>query len=1041
MSGPGGILEGMSAPTISAPLVGRTDELAALRSALAAVRDGSPASVLIGGEAGVGKSRLLSEFTATEQAGGTRVLTGGCLELGPDGLPFAPFTAVLRDLVRELGTDGLAGLLAGGTIRELARLLPELGEPLATVDAGEARARLFEQVLVLLERLAETAPIVLAIEDAHWADQSSRDLLAFLIRNQRALDGVLIVVTYRSDELHRTHPLRPLIAELDRVDWVQRIDLPALTRREAGELATWITGRVPDATWTDRLYRRTEGNPLFLETLLASQDTEIGELPDSLRDLVLIGVRRLPEESQEVLRIASTGGRRIGPALLAAVSGLDLDQLSRVLRPAVTANTLVTDAGDFVFRHALIREAVHDDLLPGEHGRLHARFAEAIDADRSLVPAHRAHIEMAHHWYSAHDVTWALISAWQAATEQSKSVAHAERLTMLARVLELWDRVPDAATRIGADHARVLEEAVEAAFDAGDSSRGHAFATAGLKELDPAAEPIRVALLLNRRSNFSHHLGLDSTTDLERALELVPAELDAVVRVQILVSCGKHGGRHTTRDRQATEEALALARQIGDQASEASALMSMGLIAASNSGMAEIGSAPLNKVVEARTIATAAKAFRLLLAIATNESHLLEGAGEHEAAAQVARQGVVSAREYGLARTTGTFLTINHAEPLTSLGRWDEAAEAVERALELAPPPMHRASLNVLAGLIAAARGDAIAADRWAASARTTFDAARYKDQHHLPLGQLEIEARLAAGDPAGAIAAARGVLDSRDVAGSTTRYGWPVLTAGARACVLALRQAAATRDETLRADAIALLDRLRDCAGPFGVYGRVQEGQRRTFAALDRQAAFELAGPGAARPRASTSTSTGADGGEQDPMALRDAWDEAAAAWEVVRQPYPQAQALTGAAGAALGAGDREGAALRLRRAATLADSVGAAPLSAEIARLFRRARPGPAPAEAGGPGSPGASGATGAEAAQPFGLTARELEVLQLVAAGRSNREIASELFISAKTASVHVSNILSKLSVASRGEAAATAYRFGLAGARPEPQATSA
>jgi ATP/maltotriose-dependent transcriptional regulator MalT len=1045
MSGPGGILEGMSAPTISAPLVGRTDELAALRSALAAVRDGTPASVLIGGEAGVGKSRLLSEFTAAEQAAGTRVLTGGCLELGPDGLPFAPFTAVLRDLVRELGPDGLAGLLAGGTIRELARLLPELGEPLATVDAGEARARLFEQVLVLLERLAESAPIVLAIEDAHWADPSSRALLAFLIRNQRALDGVLIVVTYRSDELHRTHPLRPLIAELDRVDWVQRIDLPRLTRREAGELATRITGRVPDATWTDRLYRRTEGNPLFLETLLASQDTETGELPDSLRDLVLISVRRLPEESQEVLRIASTGGRRIGHALLAAVSGLEPDQLIRVLRPAVTANILVTEADDYVFRHALIREAVHDDLLPGEHGRLHARFAEAIEANRDLVPPHRAHIEMAHHWYSAHDVPWALISAWQAATEQSKSVAHAERLTMLARVLELWDQVPDAATSIGADHARVLEEAVEAAFDAGDASRGLAFTSAGVKELDPAAEPVRVALLLLRRSSFSHQFGRDGTADLERALELVPAELDAPARVQILLGCSKHGGPHTARDREMGEEALSLARQIGDQASEATALMQLGLIAASNSGMAEIGSEPLNMVAEARSMATAAKALRPLLAIATNESHLLEGAGEHEAAAQVARQGVVSAREYGLARTTGTFLAINHAEPLTSLGRWDEAAEAVERALELAPPPLHRASLNVLAGLIAAARGDAAAAGRWADAARDTFRAARYKDQHHLPLGQLEIETRIAVGDPAGAVAAARHVMDAHDVAGSTTRYGWQVLTAGARACVLALRQAAATRDETLRADAVALLDRLRDCAAPFGVYGRVQEGQRRTFAALDRQAAFELAGPGAARPRASTTASTGArtsasagaDGGERDPVALRDAWDEAAAAWEVVRQPYPQAQALTGAAGAALAAGDREGAALRLRRAATLADSVGAAPLSAEIARLFRRARPGPAPAEAG-PGSPGA---TGAEAAQPFGLTARELEVLQLVAAGRSNREIAAELFISAKTASVHVSNILSKLSVASRGEAAATAYQFGLAGARPEPQATPA
>ncbi|HEY0716073.1 MAG TPA: AAA family ATPase [Streptosporangiaceae bacterium] len=1023
MSAPGGIVEDMSWPAIRSPLVGRTEEIAALRSALAATRDGGPATVLIGGEAGVGKSRLLSEFAAAEQDTGARVLTGGCLELGPGGLPFAPFTAVLRDLVRELGAEGLAGLLAGGTIRELARLLPELGEPLATVDAGEARARLFEQVLVLLERLAERAPVVLAIEDAHWADPSSRDLLAFLIRNQRALDGVLIVATYRSDELHRTHPLRPLLAELDRIGWVQRIGLPRLTRREAGELATRITGRVPDATWTDRLYRRTEGNPLFLETLLACPDSETGELPDSLRDLVLIGVRRLPEESQEVLRIASAGGDRVGHALLAAVSGLGPDQLTRVLRPAVTANTLVTRADDYVFRHALIREAVHDDLLPGEHGRLHARFAEAIDADRSLVPAHRANLELAHHWYSAHDVTWALISAWQAATEASKSVAHAERLTMLARVLELWDQVPDAAVRIGADHARVLEEAVEAAFDAGDAPRGLAFATAGLKELDPATEPVRVALLLNRRSNFSHQLGHDTRADLERALELVPAELDPAARVQLLLTCGKHGGRHSVRDRETTEQALALARQIGDQASEASALMSLGLIGASHSGTADIGSEPLNRVVQARSIATEAKAFRCLLYIATNESHLLEGAGEHEAAAQVARQGVASAREYGLARATGTFLTINHAEPLTSLGRWDEAVEAVERALELAPPPMHRAALSVLAGLIAAARGDADAAGRWADSARATFGTARYKDQHHLPLGQLEIESRIAAGNLAGAVAAARDVLDSRDLAGSTTRYGWQVLTAAARACVLALRQAVAARDETLRADADALLDRLRACAAPFGVHGRVQEAHRRTFAALDRQGVSELAGAG-----------------QGEPAALRDAWDLAAAAWETVRQPYPQAQALTGAAGAALAAGDREGAALRLRRAAALAESVGAAPLSAGIEHLFRRARPGSGPAGGGGPGVAGARGVTAPDAA-PFGLTARELEVLQLVAAGRSNREIAAELFISAKTASVHVSNILAKLGVASRGEAAATAYREGLADPRPEPQATPA
>jgi DNA-binding NarL/FixJ family response regulator len=1012
-------------------MVGRTDEIAELRSALAGARDGTPATVLIGGEAGVGKSRLISEFTAAEQDAGTRVLTGGCLELGVDGLPFAPFTAVLRDLVRELGVDGLAALLPNRAVRELARLLPELGEPVSAADAGEARARLFEQILVLLERLAESSPVVLAIEDAHWADSSSRDVLAFLIRNQRALDNVLIIVTYRSDELHRTHPLRPLLAELDRIGWVRRMDLPRLTRREASELAAQLTGQVPDAAWTDRLYRRTEGNPLFLETLLATPGTGAGpdrggltdtpgDLPDSLRDLLLIGVRRLPEESQEVLRIASAGGNRVGHALLAAVSGLGPDRLSQALRPAVIANTLVTEADDYRFRHALIREAVHDDLLPGEHGRLHARFAEAIEADRSLVPAHRAHIEMAHHWYSAHDVTWALVSAWQAAGEASKSVAHAERLTLLARVLEMWDQVPDAAKRIGADHARVLEDAVEAAFDAGDAARGLSFANAALKELDPDAEPVRVALLLNRRSGFNHQIGDDTNEDLYRALELVPAELDAAARVQILVSCGKHGSRHTRWDRESAEQALELARQIGDVASEASALQALGIIATGNSGMAEIGSEPLNRVIEARALATRAKAFRSLLAIATNESHLLEGAGEHEAAAKMASQGVASAEEYGLARTTGTFLAINHAEPLISLGRWDEAMEVVEHARELIPPPIHAASLSVLAGLIAAARGDAEAAARWADGARAVFRTARFKDQHHLPLDQLDIAVRVAAGDLPGAVTAATGALDAHDVAGSITRYGWQVLTTATRAAVMAL----AAGDEATRADATVLLHRLRGIAAQLEVHGRVQEGHRRTFAALDQQADFELA------------VSAGADGAAQrDPVALRDAWDEAADAWEAVRQPNPQARALLGAASAALAAGDREGAALRLRRAATLADALHAVPLSADITRLFRRARPGAASVPAG------ADGTAGSEAAAPFGLTARELEVLQLVAAGRSNRDIAAELFISAKTASVHVSNILGKLGVASRGEAAATAYREGLADPHPEPEVTSA
>jgi ATP/maltotriose-dependent transcriptional regulator MalT len=1011
------MLAGVEPRVWSPVLVGRSGQLSLLDAALAQAGRGSPSAVMVGGEAGVGKSRLVGEFAERSRGAGARVLMGGSLELGADGLPFAPFISVLRGLVRDLGATGVAGLLPGGSARELARLLPEFGEPAGPDEAGEARARLFEQVLVLLERLAEAGPVVLVIEDMHWADRSSRDLLAFLIRNQLPAEGLLIVVTFRSDELHHVHPLRPLLAELDRIGWVTRMDLGRLSRQDTDRLVAQITGRGPDDDLLAAVYRRTEGNPLFVEALLAGGELGSG-LPESLRDLLVAAVRRLPDETQEVVRVASAGGDRISHDLLAAVTGLDAAALTRALRPAVAANVLLADSDGYAFRHALIREAVHDELLPGERGQVHRRFAEVIAADPALVlPGCRvqAAVEQAYHWHAAHDVTRALVSAWQAAGQAGQALAYAEQLAMLSRVLELWQQVPDAAQRIGTEHVAVLEEAVRAAELAGEDDRAVTLAEAALREIDAAAEPVRAALLLATAGHLKCHLGRDAyAEDLREAVRLVPADPPSPARarvLQVLAHCTLqvHGGWEDPELRAAAEEAVVTARQAGDAAIEAGALITLAS-AEPIGGNVERTRALLD---QARAIASRANAYQPLLEAATTESEILEDAGLHEPAAAVAREGLMAAREHGLTRTYSAVLASNLAEPLVSLGRWDEAAEVIEHALRLFAQPRYRTFLWRLAGDIALARGDLAAAAESVASIRAVLEGTRYQDLYHLPMVRLDAELRVAQGRPAEALSAVEDGLDRFDV-WQSPRYAWPLLVAGVRACAAA---AATARDDALIATATAMRDRLRVVAGKLAAEGLAQQAHQLTFAAEAARTGWALATT---------------EPGELSQLAdMRAAWDEAARAWEAASEPYPLAAVLLRSAEAALGAADREGGTTRLRRAAELAHRVGARPLSDDIVLLARRARitlgePGDA---ADTQTASGRADLTRISEPDRMGLTARELDVLRLVAAGRSNREIAGELFISIKTASVHVSNILGKLGVTSRGEAAAAAHRLRL------------
>ncbi len=948
--------------SVSPVLVGRGRELDRLITAFG----DRPGAVLVGGEAGVGKTRLISEFTG-RIADRARVLVGGCLELGSEGLPFAPFTAALRGLVRELGAAEVAALLPGHTGTGLARLLPEFGEPDTRGTDGEIRARLFELVLTLLERLAEQTPVVLIIEDAHWADRSTRDLLSFLIRNLGA--GLLIVVTYRLDELHRGHPLRPLLAELDRVERVRRFDLPRLGRREVAELVRSIIGHDPAPRLLDEVYERSEGNPLFVEALLTRDGELSANLPESLRDLLLAGVQRLPEETQDVLRAASGTGY-VEHRLLAAVTGLDEAALSRALRPAVTANVLTVAGDGYTFRHALIREAVHDDLLPGEHTRLHARYAESLEADPGLVSPDRSAAELAQHWQWSHNAPAALVSARRAAREAYRAAAYAEALQLLSRVLELWDQVPDAEERLGEDHLAVLELAATAADLCGENDRGIKLATAALREIGDD-DPVRRAALLEQRGRLALFLRRDAgIADLAEAVELLPADPPTRDRARALATMShlfvKIENRQADAQR-AAEEAITMARAVDDPVAEANGLLTLNVM-----NLDRDADVLLAELAEAKKVAETADSFQPLLRVALNTSHILEGAGRHEQAAKVARQGLVRAAEHGVGRSSGSILAINQAEPLSSLGRWDEALEVIDRAMEQDPLPNHAAGLRQLAGEIAVARGDLAAAATYLEQAAAAIPLnLTVRAEDYFAIVRLEAELRLAEGRPEQLLTVIEPVLEHRRMV-DDARYAWPVLVLGALACA------------KLGGGTPKTLERIEERAGRLATVGPVHIAHRATF-----QAAAALAH------------------GTLDQAA----WEAAAAAWQALGNRYRQARALLPAAEAAATAGDREAAAVHLRTAVELADRLGARPLRARLDDLARRARLGETPARG------------------ELGLTPRELEVLRLVAEGRSNREIAEELYISAKTASVHVSNIIAKLGVSSRGEAAATAHRLSL------------
>ncbi|MBE1584063.1 ATP-binding protein [Nonomuraea angiospora] len=773
---------------VSPVFVGRGEELSALAAALDLAVEQGPAVALVAGEAGIGKSRLLAEF-ARSLGPEVRVVEGACAELGSDGLPYAPFVTVLRRLIRVEG-------VLPGPYRQIARWFPELG---AADDAEGGRHRLYEEVLTLVERVAADRPVVVSIEDLHWADPATRELLGFLARNL-VQAGVLLVITYRSPE-NGDGQLGPLLSELSRRPRTTTLRLERLDRQGVGRQLAAILGAEPDAATVRRVHERSDGNPLFVEALARAGE----RTPDSLRDLLLYGPRSLPGPARELLRIASVAGGRIGHPLLAQVAGQDGAELDALLRELVDRGLLVTAGDGYDFRHALIRQAVYEDLLPGERARLHARYAAAL-SDRG------AHAELAAHAYAAGDRGLALSAAYLAAGQAHGSYAYEEQVRMLDQVLELWD--PQA--RLGADRIDVLTGAAEACMLSGDYARGVDYATAGLAAVDERREPERAALLLEHLGRLRHRLNATGVHDWHRALGLLPADPHGLQRGRLLGVLAMGLLPEVDKAREPFEEALGIGRRTGDATVTVRGLLGVGSM-----------TRDLGMLEEARTLAERLDSHDLLMTVPMYEATLHTKAGDQQRAIEAARDGIRHARRYGLGRSRGAELARYAGRGLILAGRWDEAAAVLAESLREDPPPLSRQALRALAGYLSLLRGD-LAAAAGAAAGLEHADSGSLFHRH-----QLLCLLAVAQGDPERADLLLNRALADPALTRIYSSDARPVLVAGALAQRVRLahgtgedlrRRVAARQAELAAADAALGVDGPLDRAWQIMLHALIED-------------------------------------------------------------------------------------------------------------------------------------------------------------------------------------------------------------------------
>jgi len=980
------------------PLVARAAEIARLRASLARAEAGSAGAVIVSGDAGIGKSRLLEELGRAAEARDALVLSGRCLDVGETGLPYLPFVEILVQLNRTdpdsvRSWPALARLLPESSMPaqpEPASNSPRPGSPVAAPERDLGQLQLFDALIGLLTDLSSRRCVLLLVEDLHWADMSTRDLVSFLLSRLRT-QRLLVVATYRSDDLHRRHPLRPMLAELVRLPAVERIDLEPFDMADSRRFVAALAEEPLSDAMIRQIAERSEGNAFFAEELMAAcADHEAG-VPTGLADVLLARIERLAPATQRVIRLASVAGRRVRHSRLQAVANMSPDELDESLREAVQHHVLVVDDGAdvYAFRHALLREAVYGDLLPGERVRLHADYARFIAGEEGRRGAAAA---LAHHSLQSHDLRTALAASIRAADEAAMLGAPAEALRHLEQALKLWDGVGEEDHPAGISEAVLLRKASYSAGTAGEPERAIAYARSAVDRFASVEDPEQAAQSYRRLAQALVGVdgkGAEAREAIEKAWSLVENRPPSYTRAWVLAVLAMALRRSDPAAAKiAVKDAIKDARAVRALGAEADALTTLGMLD-ENQGNADDAvahfTAAIDTAMRAEAFTTELRARYFLGLHYYDHTDLPRAVVEYEKASERARTNGMTWSGHGV--DIRLYLAVGRY----MVGDWDGSEAASEQ-------PGRRVSDTVLARLASVSTLVKVGRGRFdeAEKLLTELRAHWHRDGDIVLYGgYAEAEMGLWRGRPQDTAAVTADVAEWLRKASWSWMFGRIRLAAWSIAAQVELaRRARRDRDTPRELAAVAEGERMADEAeevatarpwtGKMGLEGEA-------WLAMVRAERTRLSGPG-------------------DPAV----WRAAVEAFGY-GSVYQQAVARLRLAETLLAVDERAAATTELTEVVAVANRLGAKPMGAAAAELAKRGRltvEGLAPVR---------------DEVDPF--TPRERAVLALVALGRTNRQVGQELYISEKTVSVHLSRIMAKLGASRRAEAVATAYERGL------------